>query len=635
MPKRTAIIGTAGHIDHGKTSLVKALTGMDTDRLAEEKRRGLTIDLGFAHMDITHNGEKRRAAIVDVPGHERFIRNMLAGVTGIDFVLFVVAADDGVMPQTREHLDIVRLLGVRDGIIVVTKRDLVTGERVEEVRKDVSALVRGTALEDAPLIAVSTVTGDGMEALKSLISARVVKTERSASGPFFRLPVDRSFAIKGFGTVVTGTVASGSIKKGDEALSFPSGAPVKVRGIQSMHIDADAATRGERAALNISGLNHKDMERGALLCSALLQPFIDRAKESLVVDCAFEFLMDAKSKSPLKDRALVKIHHLTDETLAIIRFAAISGGKSYGRLVLKKPLLMLRGDRFIIRDPSRNSTVGGGTVVFPYLDPALAPKIRKLAPPSGPMDNDALGALMGERVAIASGTASLMLNLSREGLREAFGGGYEEVGDFVIDKERAGGLKKRVVEAVSAHHAARPMEAGLSEDALFSVLKKETGLPARTARLFLKGLCEGLVSSKALKRAVSALALLNHTPGSSGKDAETEKEILALFRTSFSPPHKEDLDKLRSRKEDIARVLSFLVKNGSIVRLKEWSYLSGDDLKTARERLASHISSRGPIKAADFRDILGCGRKLAIEILEYFDKERFTLRQGDLRVLRK
>lgn len=634
MPKRTAIIGTAGHIDHGKTSLVKALTGMDTDRLVEEKRRGLTIDLGFAHLDITHNGEKRRAAIVDVPGHERFIRNMLAGVTGIDFVLFVVAADDGVMPQTREHLDIVRLLGVRDGIIVVTKRDLATVERVGEVRKDVSALVRGTALEDAPLIAVSTVTGDGMEALKSLISARVVKTEGAASGPFFRLPVDRSFAIKGFGTVVTGTVASGSIKKGDEALSFPSGASVKVRGIQSMHIDADAASRGERAALNISGLNHKEMERGALLCSASLKPFIDRAKESLVVDCAFEFLMDARSKPPLKDRALVKIHHLTDETLAIIRFATISGGKSYGRLVLKKPLLMLRGDRFIIRDPSRNSTVGGGTVVFPYLDPTLAPKIRRLAP-CGPTDNDALSALMGERVAIEPGTASLMLNLSREGLREAFGGGYEEVGDFVIDKERAGDLKKRVVEAVSAHHAARPMEAGLSEDALFSVLKKETGLPARTARLFLKGLCEGLVCSKALKRDASALALLNHTPGSSGKDAETEREILALFRTPFSPPHKEDLDKLKSRKDEIARVLSFLVKNGSIVRLKEGSYLSGDDLKTARERLTSHISSKGPIKAADFRDILGCGRKLAIEILEYFDKERFTLRQGDLRILRK
>lgn len=632
MPKRTAIIGTAGHIDHGKTSLVKALTGMDTDRLSEEKRRGLTIDLGFAHMELEGG---RRAAIVDVPGHERFIRNMLAGVTGIDFVLFVVASDDGVMPQTREHLDIVRLLGVKDGIIVITKCDIATVQRVEEVKKDISALVKSTALEAAPFAAVSTVTGEGMESLKSLICARVVETEERANGPFFRLPVDRSFAIKGFGTIVTGTVASGSVKKGDEVVSFPSGVTVKVRGIQSMHEEADAVSSGERAALNISGVNHKEMERGALLCSDELKPFIDKAKESLVVDCSFEFLTDAKSKAPLKDRSIVKIHHLTDETLAIIRLGAVRDGKSFGRLVLKKPLLMLRGDRFIIRDPSRNSTVGGGAVVFPYLDASLVPKIKKLAPPSGPSNNEALRALMGDRAAVKAERACLMLNLSEEALREACGGGYEEVGDFITDKERAGALRKMVIETVSAHHAARPMEAGLGEDAVLSVLKKETGLPALTTRLFLKELCEGLVSSKALKRVASALALPDHAPGASGRDAEVERAILALFREPFSPLHKEDFDKLEPGKNDIARVLSFLVKNGSIVRLKEGSFLSGSDLKTARERLESFITSNGPIKAAEFRDLLGCGRKLAIEILEYFDRERITLRQGDLRVLRK
>jgi len=635
LSERTAIIGTAGHVDHGKTSLVKALTGMDTDRLSEEKRRGLTIDLGFAHMEFIHNGEKRRAAIVDVPGHERFIRNMLAGVTGIDFVLFVMAADDGVMPQTREHLDIVRLLGVRDGIIVITKCDLVTVERVGEVRKAVSALVRGTTLEGAPVAPVSTVTGEGMEALKSLISEMAVKTEDRGSGPFFRLPIDRSFAIKGFGTVVTGTVASGGVKKGDEVLSFPSGAVVKVRGIQSMHMDAHAVSSGERAALNIGGLNHREIGRGALLCSAGLKPFMDRAAKGLIVDCSFEFLCDSKSKVPLKDRAIVKVHHLTDETLAVIRLVAVNDGKAFGRLILKKPLLMLRGDRFIIRDPSRNATVGGGIVVFPYLDASLAPKMKKLLPPCGQSDSSALRALMGERAAVDAQKARLMLNLSEKALSEALGDAYEETGGFVVDTERAGSLRKKIVESVAAHHAARPMDAGLSEDAIFSALKKDTGLPALKERLFLKGFCEGLVSSKALKRDASALALPWHTPGSSGKDADIEREILALFRTPFLPPHKEDIAKLKFKKDDTSRVMNFLFKKGSIIRLKEESFLSGADLQTARERLVLHIGANGPIKAAEFRDAIGCGRKLAIEILEHFDRERFTLRQGDLRVLRK
>lgn len=635
MTERTAIIGTAGHVDHGKTSLVKSLTGMDTDSLSEEKRRGLTIDLGFAHMEFVERGEKRRAAIVDVPGHERFIRNMLAGVTGIDFVLFVIAADDGVMPQTREHLDIIRLLGVRDGIIVITKCDLATGERVGEVKKDVLALVRGTVLEGAPVSTVSTVTGQGMDALKSLISERAVKTEERGGGPFFRLPIDRSFAIKGFGTVVTGTVASGTVKRGDEVLSFPSGAVVKVRGMQSMHMDADAVSSGERAALNIGGLSHKDIGRGALLCAEGLKPFIDRAKESLVVDCSFEFLDDAKSKAPLKDRSIVKVHHLTDETLAIIRLTAVTDGKAYGRLILKKPLLMLRGDRFIIRDPSRNETVGGGIVVFPYIEASLAPKIKKLAAPFGPSDCFALRALMGERAAIDAQKARLILNLSEKGLCEALGDAYEETGGFIVDRERAGSLRKKIVEAVSAHHAARPMDAGLCEDAIFSAFKKETGLPALKARLLLKGFCDGLVSSKALKRDASALALPQHAPGSSGKDAEIEREILALFRAPFSPPCREDIAKLKFKKDDTSRVMSFLFKKGSIIRLKEESFLSGADLQTARERLIRHMGSKGPIKAAEFRDLLGCGRKLAIEILEHFDRERFTLRQGDFRVLRK
>ena len=235
------VIGTAGHIDHGKTALVKALTGIDTDRLAEEKKRGVTIDLGFAYLDLSGGSarEPERAAIVDVPGHEKFIKNMLAGVTGMDIVLFVVAADDGIMPQTREHLDIVHLLGGKRGIFVITKSDLADPARLARVKGDIGHLIRNTALKGSPIVEVSAVTGNGIGELKALISALALESRRAPDNGFFRLPIDRSFPVKGFGTVVTGTVASGSIKKGAEALLFPSGVSVKVRGIQSLYLDVD------------------------------------------------------------------------------------------------------------------------------------------------------------------------------------------------------------------------------------------------------------------------------------------------------------------------------------------------------------------------------------------------------------
>ncbi|MEK7773152.1 MAG: selenocysteine-specific translation elongation factor, partial [Deltaproteobacteria bacterium] len=265
----SCIIGTAGHVDHGKTTLVKALTGIDADRLVEEKKRGLTIDIGFAHIDIEGEapGSVIRAAIVDVPGHERFIKNMLAGVSGIDLVLFVVAADDGIMPQTREHLDIVRMLGIKNGIFVITKSDLADSGRAAEVGRDIEALIGDTALRGSPVIEVSSVTGAGMEGLKRLIRDGALKSRRLKGSGFFRLPVDRSFIVKGFGTVVTGTVASGTVKQGSDLRVFPSGAKVRIRGIQSLYLSTESVSAGERAALNLSGVSHDEIERGFMLVS--------------------------------------------------------------------------------------------------------------------------------------------------------------------------------------------------------------------------------------------------------------------------------------------------------------------------------------------------------------------------------
>jgi len=405
----THTIGTAGHVDHGKTSLSAALTGMDTDRLSEEKRRGVSIDLGFAHLDIEGEGGSVRAALVDVPGHERFIKNMLAGTTGIDLVLFVVAADDGVMPQTTEHLDIVRLLGVDRAVFVITKTDLVDRGRVEEVERDVRALIKGTPLEKSAFTKFSAVTGEGLEEVRRAIQEALL-TDGSGRGDRerpFRLPIDRSFAAKGFGTVVTGTMAQGSVKKGDEAFIFPTGASVKVRGIQSTRLDADEAASGQRAALNISGVSHRDVERGFVLASRELSPFLSAGSGSRAVDCLFEFTPAFPSGRNKRGR-LFKVHHQTDDTLAALQLsggAGPSGRTAWGRLILHKPLLMMRGDRFIIRDPSINATVGGGVVFLSYLSKMAARGVTRTAFPekadwsAAADDTEALKTLLAGRAA--------------------------------------------------------------------------------------------------------------------------------------------------------------------------------------------------------------------------------------------
>jgi selenocysteine-specific elongation factor SelB len=333
------IIGTAGHIDHGKTALVGALTGIDTDRLAEEKRRGVSIDLGFAYIDFPTPRGVERAAIVDVPGHERFIRNMLAGITGIDLVLFVVAADDGVMPQTREHLDIIHILGITDGIFVITKTDLVGEERADEVALEITALALMTTLKDSPVVHVSAATGDGIDDLKLLLGERLRRGAKGDRG-FFRLPVDRSFPMKGFGTVVTGTVAAGVVSKGDELMVFPTGAKVKVRGIQSLYAEVGSVSAGQRAALNLTGVSYGDIRRGDMLASLELSGYVDAMRAgptanaagggagrggasshpSLRVDCSFEFVeRPGRAERAIKNHSLMKLHHLTGEVVVRVR----------------------------------------------------------------------------------------------------------------------------------------------------------------------------------------------------------------------------------------------------------------------------------------------------------------------------
>ena len=663
--RAACIIGTAGHVDHGKSSLIKALTGIETDRLAEELRRGLSIELGFAHIDLdcagARDGDKNprevskppqsngggnpklRAAIIDVPGHERFIRNMLAGITGVDMVLFVVAADDGVMAQSREHFDIVRLLGVTNAIFVITKSDLVDAERIAEVEGEVRGLIGSTPLESSTVVAVSTLTGDGIPKLKSLIGERLIERPKTARA-FGRLPVDRSFAVKGFGTVVTGTVAGGSICVGDTLISYPGGVPVKVRGLESLHAKVDSVGAGERVAVNITGLGYRDIGRGAMLVSEALGGYaasLTGARARLRVDCFLELTGGGGRKrrpNAVKNNATLKLHHMTGETL--VRFRR--GGKEarFGRLFLEKPLLMLRGDRFILRDPATNTTVGGGTVYLPYPGPSAPPR---LAPPAGDGSAlyDTVERLTGSGVAIDSSMLGVMLNLDPEAFRGAIDGngalkgGYRMEGGLLLKLKGVELLKSDIASALRAFHAEECLSSGMESGVLLKLFAPRVyaGLGERLGRILFKMLIDEMLSEGDIRREGSLLSAASHRAASKGSDAQIEAAVLALF-SGITPVGMKAVEALPYNGVDVRRVMGYLQEKGRVVKLKERSFISSEAIEAARRRLTAHMASSDTIKASEFRDLLGCGRKLAIEILEYFDRSRVTLRKGDLRTLR-
>src|ERR1700722_16045098 len=354
--KKNIIIGTAGHIDHGKTALVRVLTGIDTDRLKEEKQRGISIDLGFAHLQLSENV---RLGLVDVPGHERFIKNMLAGVSGIDLVLFVIAADESIKPQTREHFDICMLLGIQKGLVVLTKADLATGDLLELARLEAAEFVRGSFLEDAPMVAVSATTGAGLDELRAELAKLAAAVPQKDASQYFRLPIDRAFAMRGFGTVVTGTLVSGTVRVDQDVELHPARKHVRVRGIQVHGAAAESALAGQRTALNIAGIEVSELARGMVLAEA------GRFQATSRIDCAFQLLPSAK---PLKHRAPVHFHAGAAVVEAEIRRLSgtgpvAPGSREYVRLLLREPLLLLPGDRFIVRKFSPVVTIGGGVVL--------------------------------------------------------------------------------------------------------------------------------------------------------------------------------------------------------------------------------------------------------------------------------
>ena len=620
------IVGTAGHIDHGKTALVKALTGIDADRLEEEKRRGITIDLGFAHLQLT---PAVRLGFVDVPGHERFIKNMLAGVGGIDLVLFVIAADESIKPQTREHFDICRLLGIPRGIVALTKADLVDDEIVGLVKLEVEELVAGSFLEGAPMVPVSSVTGAGLDELRSELGrAAATAPEKNAAG-YFRLPVDRVFSVKGFGTVATGTLISGSVDKEQEVEVYPGGRRLRVRGVEVHGSRLSKAVAGERTAVNLADIEAQDLARGVVLS----EPGLFRAVTQ--ADCRLDLLRSAK---PLKHRAPVHFHSGTAEIEAEVRLfgglpALQPGTSGYVRVVLREPALLLPGDRFIIRMFSPVVTIGGGVVIDPGGE-AGPRRYRKTDDVAGRLDVLACPKT-APRIALLVKESEFGLGLpelvARTGLLE------REVSEaaaqaqllplpaaWFVDRAWFQSARARLVRAVSEYHRQNPLKPGIAKQDLRN--RELPQAPPFVMDALLAAASDLVVEGENVRARGHILVLK--------EDEERARTAIesAFEQTGLATPAmaevlaKSGVEPARSR-----TLMQLLLREKRLVKITDDLVFHQSAIAKLRQMLSARKGERFAVGA--FKDWTGISRKYAIPLLEYLDREHVTRRDGDERVI--
>ena len=617
---KNIIIGSAGHIDHGKTALVRALTGIDTDRLKEEKQRGISIDLGFAHLQISQNV---RLGFVDVPGHERFIKNMLAGVGGIDLVLFVIAADESIKPQTREHFDICRLLGIRNGIVVLTKSDLVDDDLIELVRLEVDEFVKGSFLENAPMVAVSSTTGAGLAELRAEIEKKTASVPEKNASQYFRLPIDRAFSMRGFGTVVTGTLVSGRVHVEQEVELHPARQRVRVRGIQVHGASVPEATAGQRTALNIAGVEAAEMRRGMVLAEA------GRFHPTTQVDCVFELLGSAK---PLKHRAPVHFHAGTAEVEAEVRRlrgtdALAPGARDYVRFLLSEPLLLVPGDRFIARMFSPVVTIGGG-IVLDIAAPRRAGPERMRILESAPLA-DRIAQLVGEaRYGMGMSELVARTGLLEADIRKAAGAApviaCESPQFWLLDSKWVAGQLEAIHETIKQFHRKNPLLGGLSKEELRS--KQLPGAPA----WLLDAL---LARAKTLAADGETVRLASHQISLKQDEAEASAKIEHAFQAAglAVPSMNEVLGKSGVEPKSARNILQLLLRDKRLVRISDELVFHASAIRSLRELLAKKKGARFAVP--DFKDWTGVSRKYAIPLLEFLDREHVTRRDGDARIV--
>ena len=630
------IIGTAGHIDHGKTSLVRLLTGQETDRLQAERERGISIELGFAHYDI----DGRRFGVVDVPGHERFIRNMLAGAHGIDLVLFVVAADDGIMPQTEEHLDILHLLGVRRGIFVLTKIDLVDASRVAEVRADIEVLACDTVLEGAPICAVSNATGEGLDALRAEIARQVLSLPARTPRGYFRLPIDRAFVLQGHGVVVTGTAVSGTVFEGDLLAIRPLDAEVRARSVQVHGVSVKQASAGQRVATNLSGADPKQAERGQVLADPRLHFMTDR------FDCRFE--VRPAARRPIRSFDRIRVYIGTAERMARLivlggREEVVPKSSGFCQVVLEEPILAAAGDRFIARTEAATRTIGGGAIVQPFAtrhrarEEGLEEALTVLEKGDAPARVHALLGLVHEFAAeverVAQALALTVEEVSAAAAAEPRIIALPEAArpEALTSREKWERLGTVVRDALEAFHRAHPLAAGMDLESLRSRLP--VPLPQKLFRPAVARLqSEGVVArEEALVRLPSHRVRLDRAE----QDVATRvREAIASGR--FTPPDvrqlQVDLELPQSR---LLEILQVLEKEGALVRVAPDLYFDAAALERARGLLGEFLAEKPEITAAEFRNLLSASRKYAIALLDHFDRAAVTVRVGDARRLRR
>jgi selenocysteine-specific elongation factor len=638
------VVGTAGHIDHGKTALTRALTGIDTDRLKEEKARGITIELGFAWLDLGGY----RLGVVDVPGHERFVKTMVAGATGIDLVILVVAADEGVMPQTREHLDICRLLRVPRGLVALTKVDLVAPDWLELVRADVDAAVRGTFLAGAPVVPCSAVTGAGLDELRAALLRLAPEVPGKDPAGLARLPIDRVFSLHGFGTVVTGTLAAGRLGLDDEVEVLPGGARGKVRGLQVHGVAVPSAVAGQRTAVNLGGVERTAVTRGETLgpAGALLP--------SRLVDVEVEVL--GAARAPLGRRTRLLCHAGTAQvpcTVVLVEGEEVApGAGGLAQLHLATGMALLPGDRFILRGftPQEHygTTVGGGQVLrvlAPRLkrrDPAVAARLRRLAAADRPtrvaLELEAAGSAGLERAGLQArlgftppATTAALTTLTAAGTVVCFD---PERGAYAHAAAVAA-LGHQIRATVAAYHAAHPAQPGLAREELRSRLAAR--VPPRLFQLVL----DTLVAEGALAVERDLVRAADHRAAAAGG---LRAEVAALFRAAgLQPPrHGEVAAALAAAAPApgshppvaapaLREALELLAREGTLVRVRPDLYFDRAAVDDLRARLVAHLAARGEITAQEFKDLCGTSRKFSIPLAEFFDAEKLTLRVGDVR----
>ncbi len=616
------ILGTAGHIDHGKSALVKALTGIDPDRLKEEKERGITIDLGFAYL-LYPDG--LTIGIVDVPGHERLVRNMLAGAGGIDLVLLVIAADEGIMPQSREHLSICDLLKIKSGLVAITKADLVEKEWIELMKDEINNFIQGTFLEGAPIVPVSAKTMFNIELLKKEIRNVAEKVEPKPTKGLFRLPIDRVFTLKGFGTVVTGTAVSGSISVEDPVEILPSNIKSKVRGLHTHGKPTQTAFAGQRVAINLQGVEKEELRRG----DAVVIPgrFIPTKK----IDANVELLSDAP---PLKNKALVHFHLATAETIARVilygRDELKQHERCYCQFRLQDPVVSMTGDRYIIRRFSPVETIGGGEVLDPspsrrkkkagledleiFDKNNLTEKISTKVLQSG-LQGISIKAIEGWVKAETIAIEDSVKKLSGKGL-------LLTLEDILIHRTMLDSFRERAVQILKNFHSKNPLKPGMPKEEFRATINLEH-------KIF-----SGLLSS--LRDVVvdkDTVRLSSFSTSLSQKEQALRIKILELIeKGGFQPPTKEEISQsLKLDQKHLSDILKLMAKEGSLVRISESLYMTASLYNKMIEALRNFYSKKPEMTVAEFRDILKTTRKYAVPFLEYLDSNKITLRLGDVR----